>query len=155
MTLLHTVLRRTGRGLAAGFLVGIAVGVLSRAMMRVVALVFAREEPGFHLGDSLAIVGMLTVVTMIGGVVLALWQVRGRWLAYLLAAALVIGLHVPEALVVLEPDNTFLLTGRRWAMLDATLVVWTLALLVLVGLVARLTSERVSRAAVPPPAPVR
>jgi hypothetical protein len=155
MTLLHTVLRRTGRGLATGFVVGIAVGVLSRAMMRVVTLVIDRDPPGFHWGFSLAIVGVLTGLTMLGGLLLAWWQGRRRWLAYLAAAALLLGMHVPEARATLAGDGVFLLTDERRMLLDAVLVAWALGLLGLLGLVARLTSQRVTRAAAPQPVPVR
>ena len=145
MTLLHTVLRRVGRGLLAGLVVGIVVGVLSRTMMRVVTLVVDRDPPGFHWTLSLAIVGVLAVLTMIGGVLLALWQWRGRWVAYLVAAGLMLAMHLPEARVVLASDGVFLLTDERRFLLDTVLGVWALALLALVGLVARLTSEPTRR----------
>ena len=155
MTLLHTVLRRTGRGVAAGLAVGVAIGILSRAMMRVVTLVIDRDPPGFHWVFSLAIVAVLAVLTTIGSVLMALWQGRGRWVAYLVAAVLLLGIHVPEMRVTLASDGVFLLTDGRRLLLDAVLVAWAFGLLGLLGLVARLTSERVTRAAAPQPVPAR
>ncbi|MCW2848807.1 MAG: hypothetical protein JWR90_2781 [Marmoricola sp.] len=97
------------RGLVAGVLVGVVLGALARALMRLVAIGMA-TDPEFHLGASLAVVGLF-VLSAAGASVSRVLLLGWRLVVALLvtsAPLLVLGtaFAVGEAPEILDHDLT-------------------------------------------------